>query len=141
MPKQKLNKISEVLNQKIVSNAIIERYGSQKACATALGISEQNLSHKIKRLSNKFIHQLLKLGVVLPLPAMKLEVKEPYSTYGDLKTELEEIKKQYNNLQQLLDLSLRRIKELEGENAKLSTEIAALLEADKRRGSGKINNI
>jgi hypothetical protein len=43
--------------------AIYKKYGTQKELAKALGIAEDSLSHKLKRLSNKFLMQLKELGI------------------------------------------------------------------------------
>lgn len=147
MPNPKRNKISSQFNQKDVSTAIIERFGSHKECAIALGISEQNLSHKLKRLSNKFIHQLKSVGVNIPpidygfsLNVNNEHVKEHPQQYKDCMMEIQQLKTELLQTKKLLTISLDKITDLEMENEKLRVEAAALLKNIAELGGGQIGN-
>lgn len=145
MPIAKSNKISSQFDYKTISTAIIEKFGSHKECAAALGISEQNLSHKLKRLSNKFIHQLKYIGVKIPdldygftLEVKKEYVKEDQQHYKDCIAEIASLKSELLETKKLLTLSVNRITDLESENQNLRAQVASLLEINRGKGS-KIN--
>ena len=44
---------------------ILKKYGSQKECAKALGITEQAFSHALSRMSNRFIARLRNIGIIV----------------------------------------------------------------------------
>lgn len=50
---------TEILKQ------IHKKFGSQREFASTLGITEQNLTNKLSRLSSKFLQQIIKHGVDL----------------------------------------------------------------------------
>ena len=77
---------------------IIRKYGSQKACADALGMSESAFSISLKRKSKKFLLKLSTVGIVLEENKPTV-IKESVVTY------------QANKIMELEE----RVKELEGE--------------------------
>lgn len=147
MPKAIINKISTKLDYQTISTAIIERFGSHKECAVALGISEQNLSHKLKRLSNKFIHQLKFIGVKIPdqnygftLDIKNKFVKEDPQQYKNYLAEITTLKSELSETKKLITLSINRITELEKDTENLRSENAALLKTIAELGGNKIGN-
>ena len=49
-----------------ILSEILRVYGSQRACAEKLGISEQTFSHNLNKLSPRFIARLKTIGIILP---------------------------------------------------------------------------
>ena len=45
---------------------ILQKFATLRECADALGITEQELQGRMRRSSNKFLHQLLRIGVLIP---------------------------------------------------------------------------
>lgn len=91
-----------------IKTAIKKKFGTLRACAEALGISENNLNNKIKTRSDKFILELKRLGVDLP---DKIEVK-----YEDIIHGLQE---EINNLKLMVyDLTVKyeTLKKEKGKN-------------------------
>lgn len=147
MPKAIINKISTKLDYKAISTAIIEKFGSHKECAVALGISEQNLSHKLKRLSNKFIHQLKFIGVKIPDQdyGFTLDVKSKYVNedpqhYKDCIAEITSLKSELIESKKLQTILINRLTEIEKDNEKLRSECAAQLKTIANLGGNKIGN-
>lgn len=86
---------------------IIKKYGSQKACADALGMSESAFSISLKRKSKKFLLKLSTVGIVLEENKPTI-IKESVVTY------------QANKIMELEE----KIKELEAENQSLRSSIS-----------------
>lgn len=92
------------MQKDLILGEILKKYGSQKACAEALGITEQAFSHALSRLSNRFIARLRNIGIVV---------------YDD---------DQNKNIisETLVTYQANRIMELEKENEQLKEENAKL---------------
>lgn len=142
-----MQKISKKIDREILLQAIIEKFGTQRECAKALGIDETNFSNKLKRLSNKFIHQLKFIGVKIPdqdygftLDIKNKFVKEDPQQYKNYLAEITTLKSELSETKKLITLSINRITELEKDTENLRSENAALLKTIAELGGNKIGN-
>lgn len=142
-----MKKISEKIRREDVIEAILKKFGTQRACANALGIDETNLSNKLKRLSNRFLFELKSVGVDIPTSGKNYtielnnnQVKENQQQYLNCIAEIEQLKRELTDTKKIISLSLNKITELETENDKLRAESAALLKTIAEFGGGKIGN-
>lgn len=128
-----MEKISDEIDRKALKRAIVKEYGTQRKFAEDLGITESNLSNKIKTLSNDFILELKSRGIdprksgVEYIPdTTKSFIKEPGQP-------------SINDYLKKIELLEAKIERLEYENKILYTKYAALLEANLGIGDKKIN--
>lgn len=142
-----MKKISEKIKREDVIEAILKKFGTQRACANALGIDETNLSNKLKRLSNRFLFELKSVGVDIPTSNKNYtielndnRVKENQQQYLNCIAEIQQLKTELLEAKKLLSISVNRITELEKENEKLRAESAALLNTIAELGGGQIGN-
>lgn len=57
-----------------ILSEILKKFKTQKACAEAMGISEQAFSHGLRRKTKKFLARLRAIGIVLPNKEDKRQV-------------------------------------------------------------------
>ncbi len=99
---------------------IVKVFGSQKACADALNMTEGNFSHALNRLSKKFLLRLATVGIVINENNPTV-IKESIVTY------------QATKIMQLEE----KLKELETENKELRDQSSKDIFVDARERLGK----
>lgn len=98
-----------------IFDEIIRIFGTQKACAKALGISDKTFSRNLDRSTPKFIARLKKIGIVLP---NKIEDKTSSTNEPDFIYQAKKIIQ--------LEKELEKSKSALIENEKLKAEIAQI---------------
>jgi len=91
----------EILNKENVLTAIYKKYDSLNLCSEALGISINNLSNKLRRLTPKFLAQLQSIGV--EIKDNDLSVKELKELVEKTNFEIERLKAKLYDITGRLD--------------------------------------
>lgn len=141
------SKLSEKINKSELLDNILKVFGSQRDAATKLNITEQNFSHKLKRLSNNFIKELESVGVTIPYiqklkePNVEYEAKVVFDANMEslLKTNAYIIE-ELNQLKTEFKIWKGATEELLQENAQLRAQFASLLELNRKKIINKINH-